>query len=207
MNHSLRFLLLRFAQFFGFAAIGTIPFLAVYCDLFLLNNSVQEQSIVEYCQDAILAIMALLFAKQAQQQAEYRSGFVLITGFILCMLIREMDQFFDQFRHSLWILPASIVAIVSITYALLHAKQTIAELSHFVRNHYYFIFMLGLVIVLVSSRLLGTKYIWQQAMGEHYLRIVKHIIEECLELLGYCFMLASTILFSRTQHINKTSEL
>lgn len=198
---SLHLLLISFLKFLGLGMVAAIPFLAVYCDLFILQTDLQtqsEQSIVEYTQSLFLLIMIGLFARNAASYPQYRCGFVLIAGFLLCMFIREMDQYLDAIMHSIWVYPALIVAFSCVLYALFRRQQATAGLLYFVQHRAYLIFVVGLVILLVTSRLLGSGFLWKMAMGEHYLRAVKHIIEECGELLGYSFMLLGTLTFSLT---------
>ncbi len=184
-------------EFLLFACIASIPFLALYIDLFYLENMVEEESVVEYTQSFCLIMMIIFFFRIAIKIKEKRSGFILITGFLLCMFIREQDNLFDNlFFHGSWFYFALPTAVICILYALRNYNSLIPGLKSFITSKEYSVFLLGLVIILITSRLLGMGRIWEYVLGLGYVRTAKHIIEECSELFGYCFMLFSVFRFT-----------
>lgn len=170
-----------------------LPFAALSIDIFYLQNIVAEASAVEYSQDLFLFLLCILFAIQAHKKPHFRSGFILMSCFFLTMLIREADNFFDNMLyHGAWKLFALPVATFAVIYALLNYEQTINSLNHFTQSKPFFSFIIGLLLVLVASRLIGMNNIWVHILDNDYPRIVKHIAEEYSELLGYSVMCFSS---------------
>lgn len=177
----LRFLLtgLCFAVLFGLIAF----------DIAVLGNDIPEVSATEFAQEGTLALIVLCLASVARRRPAQRPLAVLIGGFFACMLIRELDMVFDLIHHGFWRYPALLVAAAAILYALRQRALLLHSLASFVSSPAYVLVSTGLAVVLVFSRLLGMDWLWHQVMGEGYLRVVKNVVEEGTELLGYVIIL------------------
>lgn len=53
------------------------------------------------------------------------------------------------------------------------------------------ILVLGMAMLLVFSRLYGMGDFWKEVMDENYIRIIKNISEEAIELLSYLIIAIS----------------
>jgi hypothetical protein len=53
---------------------------------------------------------------------------------------------------------------------------------------------LGLILILIFSRIFGSGQLWRDIMGDDYSIIYKTVIQEGIELLGYIFVLYGSIL-------------
>lgn len=183
-----------------FLMASSIPFAALLIDVIYFRNSVGEESVVEYCQDIFLIILSTLFFRQAVQQPKARSGFLLMGLFFITMLIREMDNIFDiLIYHGSWILFAAPLSTFAIVYALLNKTETLNALTDFTQSKEFYSFIIGLLMVLVVSRLIGMSWLWRSIFYYTYPRIVKNIAEEYTELLGYSIMCFSCIKYFRTK--------
>ena len=183
-----------------FSAASVIPFAALLVDTVYLRNSVGEESVVEYCQDMFLIILSALFFRQAHRYKEARSGFLLIGCFFLTMLLREMDNIFDiLIYHGSWNLFAAPIATFAVVYALLNKTETLNALTDFTQSKEFYSFIIGLLQVLVISRLIGMSWLWRSIFYYEYPRIVKNIAEEYTELLGYSIMCFSCIKYIRSK--------
>ncbi|ABR73386.1 hypothetical protein CBG46_05425 [Actinobacillus succinogenes] len=181
-----------------FLVASLIPFVALLVDVIYFRNAVGEESAVEYCQDIFLVILSVLFFRQAHKHPEARSGFLLMGFFFLTMLIREMDNIFDALiYHGSWSLLAAPLATFAVVYALLNKTETLNALTDFTQSKEFYSFIIGLLLVLVISRLIGMSWLWRSIFYYTYPRIVKNIAEEYTELLGYAIMCFSCVKYIR----------
>ena len=173
--------------------IATVP-ITVTFDVVQLDNRVGETSVTELTQELLLAISVLLFLITAIRRPESRGFLVLVTGFLACMLIREGDMWFDLITHGFWVYPATLCAAVSI-YLAIRSRGTISSsMDNYTRSQSFAFMAVGLLIVLVFSRLFGTHGLWQEIMQHNYDPFYKTVIQEGIELLGYWLVLAGSVL-------------
>ena len=89
---------------FLFAALFLVLMVApVYIDVAWMNDALHETSFTEATQEALLAIVAILFFMAARQRPDQRGALTLVGGFYMCMLIRELDFLFDMIHHGSWV--------------------------------------------------------------------------------------------------------
>lgn len=189
-----RFFISKIFNFIFLLVLVALPILVVRYDVFTLHNNIPEQSATEYTEQLLLFLTSLLFVFLGIKHTLYRQGLFLVAGFFSCLFVRELDSFFDElFFHGFWIYPALLIAMITISYALLARKQTLASLFLFMKNHNFVVLCLGLSIIFVFSRLLGMGSMWHQILGNNYLRIIKNIIEETSELLGYTIIFYAAV--------------
>ncbi|MEC6907411.1 hypothetical protein [Photobacterium piscicola] len=170
------------------------PIAIINYDVLYLKNNIPEQSLTEYTQAFLLLCTAVAFAYLGQTNKLYRRTAFLIAGFFTCLLIRELDLFFDHLIfHGFWVYPALSVAIAALIYANQQRERTISALAEVMKNNYFPILCLGLGITLVYSRLFGMGSMWHQILGDNFQRIVKNIAEESSELLGYTLIFYASI--------------
>ncbi len=208
-----------FLEFIYFVFIMLSSVVVLYLEVLYLKNIDSEKSLIENVQRLYLAIISIIFFFYAFKHKKFRGGFVLIGGFVLCMLIRENDELSDRWFHGSWKYFALLVAVVCIIYAIKHANTSLDGLCHFIKTRNYAIFVTGLIVVLLVSRLFGVGEIWTTIMqddyahvvinivGEYgkldnysviqddYVGMVKNIVEEYSELVGYTIMLFATLRF------------
>ena len=172
------------------------------CLLFLIfgldavgSRSFSELAPTELLQSCSLLISSVLFFLEAGRRPDMRGALVLAGGLITCMLIREQDYFLDMIAHGFWKWPAFLVAFLCMGFAFVRLRATIHEMANLVRWRYIHILMIGLVIVLVYSRLLGLGVLWRELISsEEDWWIAKTSIEESSELLGYFLIMLSAFL-------------
>lgn len=194
MRSDINIIISKLINFIILAIILTIPIAVIDYDVLYLKDNVPEHSLTEYTQELLLFICTMVFFYLGLTKIIYQRCAFLIAGFFACMLIRELDLFFDQWVfHGFWVYPAAVIAIMALIYAGQQPKKTLSALAEFMSNSYFPILCLGLGITLVYSRLFGMGDMWQMILGNDYHRIVKNIAEESSELLGYCLMFYATI--------------
>lgn len=196
MKKDLDILLAQLGRTALFGLMVSLPALLLYCDIHLLRDGVGEWSLVELTQEGFLAASVLAFAKLALRRPEDRHFAVLAAGFFACMFIREMDAVLDLLVHGLWKYIAVPVAVACLLYANRDWRATLSELVRFVVSRQGTVMIIGLVLLLFYSRLIGMTGLWSGLLGDQYIRVFKNAIEESTELLGYTFILAASLSYA-----------
>lgn len=185
------------AHFLFFAVLVSLPILVIWLDIDTLKTGATESSMVEYLEHFLLSLTILCYAYTAKHNPSFRHFGALVIGFFLCMLIRELDMFLDELVfHGFWVYPATIVAVGAIAYSLSDRATTATQFAAFVRNKHFSMLCVGLAVLLVFSRLFGMGQLWQELMGESYLRPVKNIAEEGTELLAYAIIFYASLRYA-----------
>lgn len=168
-------------------------------DYFWLENTLGEESITELMQIVFLLFTIVCFYKL--HRADKLSGAaMLVGGFFTTLLIRELDAYFDLVFHGFWIYPALVVTLFCSHYALRQDNLN-AQMAKLLADKYMQIMITFIVLLFVFSRLYGMGDFWEAVMGNNYVRDVKNISEETIELLFYAFItfFASKTTISLTQ--------
>ncbi len=168
--------------------------LAVLVDITFLKNELTEVSITEFMQAFFIFISAIIFYKASSKQMESRGLYILISGFFTMMFIRELDNFLDVIFHGFWKIPVALVFIYSI-YLANKNRTTILQalITHNQSKEFTYLFI-GLMIIMIFSRVFGTGSLWQSIMADNYHRIQKRAVQEGLELFGYSLLFYGAIL-------------
>ncbi|WP_258187377.1 aminotransferase class III-fold pyridoxal phosphate-dependent enzyme, partial [Variovorax sp. WS11] len=90
---------------------------------------------VFFCNSGAEANEAAL--KLARKYAHLRYSNILIGGFFLAMLIRELDGLFDLLSHGSWVWFALLATAGSLLLPLRHLRQTLSQLAEYTRTPYY----------------------------------------------------------------------
>ncbi|MCJ8296718.1 MAG: hypothetical protein MJK15_20170 [Colwellia sp.] len=157
-------------------------------DYFVLENNLSEQSLTELFQQLLLLASAAIFIWSSTKVAESRTFFILVAGFFGCMFLRELDFYFDMIVHGFWLYPTLLLASSVIIYSVKHSEHLVSSVRSFSQTNAYFNILVGLVIIMIFSRLFGSGTLWKEVMNDDYHHIYKTIIQEGLELFGYVFV-------------------
>ncbi|HBR8053231.1 TPA: transporter, partial [Klebsiella pneumoniae] len=96
--------LLRSLLFFlGAAVAAALAVLCLWVDIRVFGNDIPEVSLTEVVQESVLAVIVLVHLLLARKYAHLRYSNILIGGFFLAMLIRELDGLFDLLSHGSWV--------------------------------------------------------------------------------------------------------
>lgn len=168
----------------------------VYVDLNIFQHGVPEIGATEITQELFALISALLFTKLAYKLPQQRGFYTLVAGFFFCVVIRELDQFFDLIWHGFWLIPAILCAVVAIGYAVFRCQGSVLQpMTNFTHTKAYPFLLIGLLILLIFSRVFGSgSLFWMSIMGDAYVHGFKNALQEGLELLGYSFIFYSACL-------------
>ncbi|MEN0036657.1 MAG: hypothetical protein AAGC78_06300 [Cellvibrio sp.] len=180
-------------RFLSLMLVVSIPPICLFIDLKVIGNGVSEQSVTEIAQLVMLALTIGCFILLAQKKSTERYFFLLAAAFFACMLIRELDALFDLIAHGLWLYVAAPIALTAIINAIKNSSATLQGLLRFVSSHSGVLMLVAIAILVCYSRLMGMTGIWQNIMGDGYLRVVKNAVEEASELLGYSLILSASM--------------
>lgn len=184
------------------AAAIVVP-LIVAIDLIVLENGVSEVSLTETFQELLLLLCVLLFGYKASTVPETRGALVLITGFFLCLFIRELDFAFDALLwHGAWVWPAAVVFVTSVTLAYLNRETLFHPAARFINTRSYVFVLIGFVTLFVFSRIFGSgSLLWKSALGVAYNQEFKSAIQEGLELFSYAIITQGALLFCKSDWV------
>lgn len=167
-----------------------IPTLTVALDLRWLHNGVGEISITELLQEGVLLAIVIGLYCKGRALPEVRAFLWLLAGFFGCLLIRELDVFFDEIRHGFWIYPTLLLAMTTLLYSGRQGWRTVLYgAARFVRHRSALFTLFGLLLVAVFSRLFGSgSLLWNEILGVNTAFGVKTALQEGIELLGYTYV-------------------
>ena len=158
------------------------------------DGKIQDASYTENLQESLLLFSSIIFMYLARRYK--KNGLYMVGGFLLCMFIREWDAVFDSLFHGAWkyfaIPTAGLFTYLGIRKGV---EKGASDLVDFIKSNSYNIFVVGLIIVLVVSRLLGTKVIWLLMSGDDFKYVFKSFVEEGMELLGYMTIFAGSVYY------------
>lgn len=179
--------------FLGAAFASAVAVLCLWIDVRVFDNNIAEISLTEIIQELVLAAIVLIHFCLAKRYALLRYCNLLVGGFFLAMLIRELDAAFDLISHGSWVWFALLATLCTLVYPLIHYRQTLAQLAQYTRTPYYGMMLSGLLAVLVFSRLFGMHGLWFAILAQDYARAVKNAVEEGSESFGYMLCLTASI--------------
>ena len=153
-----------------------------------------EGSLTEWMQVTILAVTMLILMWAGVKYSGSRAFNAAMVGALAMAFVREMDRAFDAYLYDgAWQVTAFFIAIVTVLMIIHVTGSFWGELQRFMSLPAYGIFLSGILIVLVFSRLYGQKVLWKAVMGDRFMYSVKAAAEENTELVGYCLIMISAM--------------
>lgn len=186
-------------EFSGLALIGCLlPALAAIDICLMLRHTYAEMPLTELTQQVLLGLTMVLFWRQAVRDPRSRRFYVLVAGFFTCAFIRELDNWLELWLpDGSWAVPAVLLAAAAILYALSGRQQIAGPMRAMANSRAWVFMMIGLVILLAYSRILGSgALIWGKTLQDGSANLVKTVIQESLELLGYVLISYGSLLYT-----------
>lgn len=182
-----------FLFFAGAAAACALGVLCLWVDMHFFGHDIPELSMTEIMQETVLAAIVFLHFRLARLYVPMRYCNILVGGFFLSMLIRELDALFDLISHGSWVWFALITALAALIRPLMHYRETLDQLAKYTQSPWYGILLSGLLCVLIFSRLFGMQELWHAILEHGYIRVVKNAVEEGSETFGYMLCLGASL--------------
>lgn len=167
--------------------------MCLHIDVNIINNGLSERSFTEIVQESILLVIVVIHLARARHSDAARQLNVLIAGFFMAMLIRELDAVFDLIHHGSWVWFALAVSLGTILYAFRRAPRVLQQLADYMTKPAFGIMLSGLLAILIFSRLFGMSVLWRSILHDGYVREVKNMVEEGSELFGYMLCLVASV--------------
>lgn len=177
-----------------YSAITAALFSVMFIDA-VTTGTFGETSAVEVAQSVLLFGISAIFATSAMKTPTLSKSAWLLATFAAASLIRENDAWLDMLHDGGWQMAVTPVIAAGFIYTWRHRAAFLAEQRLFTESTAFGLFAAALMTTYVFSRLFGMGRFWQAVMQEDYLRPVKDMSEECMELFGYGLMLCAAIEF------------
>jgi hypothetical protein len=92
-------------------------------------------------------------------------------------------------------------------YVLRHWQDILASVSEFVARPSFGVFISGLLVLIVFSRLFGYGPFWKTVTHGNGFRTIKRIAEEGVEQIGYCLIFISSLEYLYEAYIGRKAKL
>ncbi|MDN6179499.1 MAG: hypothetical protein L0I84_00610 [Halomonas subglaciescola] len=189
---SVRALILRAVLYL--LVIGAIAQGAYLEAAYLPSVRFSERGFTELAQTAFLAAACALLLYARCVYKVWPHVIMLMFAFVAASLVREQDSFLDAYAaKNVWKILVALIVIPIIAWVVFHRRRFAAELAEYGNTFSLGLFTGGVLTTYVFSRLYGRTILWQAIMEDDYLRSVKDMAEEIVELMGYSLILFATI--------------
>uniref|UniRef100_A6VV13 Uncharacterized protein n=1 Tax=Marinomonas sp. (strain MWYL1) TaxID=400668 RepID=A6VV13_MARMS len=186
------FILRGLVYLFAVAGVAQLISLEGYQSLTAAEYS--EQTLTEHLQDFMSFFSCMLFLYAARLDAKLNIAATLLGALLAMMFVRESDSLLDQYVFDgAWQSIVSMIFICVLIFLWGRFSSIYASLKEYSLQSSFGTFLAGFVTILAFSRLMGRSSFWQAVMGDSYMRLVKNIVEEGIETLGYTLILISAI--------------
>ncbi len=189
-------------RLFIYALILLADYFIIYLDI--LNRKVKEDSAIEIAQESYLFLISVLLLYQAFKTAKYKSLTLVLALFFSMHFVREFDFFLDKIFDGLWQILAFSMLAIALYIFVKSRKLIIDQIGKIQDNISTGLFLIGLTLLHVFSRLWGKSDNWKTLLQEKYMRVFKDLAEEGIELVAYSILFIATVeLLLTLKSINK----
>ena len=186
---SVPFLLLRLAVYGGLLALSY--FLSLhYVDVERASGSFFNETPQNVLLVGLLVVPALMARLPGVGRA---AGLALLLFFAACAF-REFDNELDAlFYYGAWKVPAFALA-AALLYVIVRRWRALgADLARLGDTFGFGVFTVGLLQLMVFSRLWGANDLWRELMGADFNRAVARVSEEGIEQMAYVVLFLGTL--------------
>lgn len=152
---------------FLIAVMAAVPFI-VYLDAVILAASISENSITEYLHNFLLLVAMIAFAGGAIKYPQMRGYLLMAVTLFSCMFIREFDSTFDKIVHGFWVFPMLAVLAGGTILVVRHRDTVVVPMLHHLQTRQATFVFIGVLMLIVFTRLFGTGSLWEPIMGADY---------------------------------------
>ncbi|PYF83545.1 MULTISPECIES: hypothetical protein [Marinomonas] len=177
-----------------FAVAGVAQLISLEGYQFQTAAQYSEQTLTEHMQDFMSFFSCLLFLYAARLDKKLNIAATLLGALSAMMFVRESDSLLDQYVFDgAWQAIVSMIFVCVVIALWGRFSSIYASLKEYSQQPSFGTFLAGFVTIMAFSRLLGRGSFWQAVMGDSYMRLVKNIVEEGIETLGYTLILISAV--------------
>lgn len=158
------------------------------------ESSYNEVSLTEKLQDLFGFLSCVFFLVAARINVELRPMAVMLAALAGMMFIRESDSFLDHnVFDGAWQVLVSAVIVVTAVFLKKQSQPIKPAIMAYARLPSAGVLLSGILVTFVFSRLFGRRSFWEAVMGDNYIRVVKNVVEEGTELMGYALILIAAL--------------
>jgi hypothetical protein len=157
----------------------------VYLDTNVFAETMSEESLTESLHNGLLLVAIVAFLAGLRRNPDARGYLALATTLFGCMFLREYDMIMDAIWQGFWKVPAVAVLGVGITITLRNRGTVAVPFVQHMQSRQGTFVLVGVLLLVVFTRLFGTGALWEGVMGEDYSPAYKAAIQEGLELMSY----------------------
>ena len=179
------------ARLFIYALVLLADYFIIYIDI--LNRRVKEDSAIEIAQESYLFVISVLLLYQAFKQPTYKHLSYVLSLFFSIHLVREFDFFLDKLFDGLWQIIAFSTLALALFIFIKNRKLIIEQIGKLRDTISIGLFLIGITLLHVFSRLWGKSDNWKTLLQEKYMRVFKDLAEEGLELAAYSILFIATV--------------
>lgn len=152
-----------------------------------------ELGAVETAETVFAITTALIFLLAGRMDSRSEPCAVVVATLLFCAFVRESDYLLDEMvgRHA-WKVIVTLILVLLVFYAMRNLHRIVDSVSHFVMQPSFGVFMSGVLVLIIFSRLFGYGPFWKELIEGSYYRVIKTIVEEGVELMGYFLILVSS---------------
>ncbi|MEL0638723.1 hypothetical protein V6259_18480 [Marinomonas sp. TI.3.20] len=153
-----------------------------------------EHTLTEHMQDIMTFSSCMLFLYASRIDPKLKIAGTLLAALLAMMFVRESDALLDKYAYDgAWQTIVSFILVMVVVFLWGRFSSIYGSLKAYSETACYGTCLAGLVTVLAFSRMMGRNSFWSSVMGDNYIRVVKNIVEEGTETLGYTLILISAI--------------
>jgi hypothetical protein len=154
-----------------------------------INVRTSEFSPVELLQNVLLLWCLAAFGWIALRDRLRRPLTVAFAAMFGVFLVRELDFFLDFYViDNLWQVLCAVILSVALVYIGRHRERLEQGWRRSWPSAGLALILGGVILLLPYAQLIGHGALWESIMGDNYLRVVKVIVEEFIELGAYGLM-------------------
>jgi hypothetical protein len=178
-------------RLFLYALVLLTDYFIIYADI--IKRSVKEDSAIEIAQEFYLFIIVVILIIQSFRIPTYKNLCYILALFFAMHLVREFDFFLDMIFDGLWQIIAFSMLGLAVFLFVKNKHSTIQQIGALKNDISAGLFLIGLTLLHVFSRLWGKSDNWKTLLEDNYKRVFKDLAEEGIELVSYSILLIATI--------------
>ncbi|MBX2845665.1 MAG: hypothetical protein KTR13_05560 [Saprospiraceae bacterium] len=153
-----------------------------------------ESSFTEIAQEVFLLLGAIACYFVAWRSKAYRALLISMATFMLVSFVREFNNYMKtHWFDGAWQIIVYSILIPYFIYAFKHWRGIKSDLEKLSSSFSFGVLFCAVLIVFLFSRIYGLHGIWQNLLGENYIRDIKNVSEEGIELLGYALLFLGSL--------------
>ncbi|MEE4186496.1 MAG: hypothetical protein V2J12_12080 [Gammaproteobacteria bacterium] len=161
-----------------------------------LNIQTSELSPVELLQHTLLLISAALFAMVGFRDPLRRPMAFTLSLVLAACFVRELDFFLDFYgMDNLWQVLCGVLIAANCVYGIRHRVGLVQGWRRSWPSAGLAMLLAGFIMLVPFAQMVGHEGLWRAILADDYLRVVKVVAEEFVELGAYLLITIGAIEF------------